>query len=372
MIALAGAGIFVRSMRQAQHVELGFETVHLAMFNFDLTSQQMPPAAGIQFLRTVAEKAGSTPGVAAAAVASGPPIGGGAFMGTILREGDPNDPRLGILALLIPVSSGYFETLGVPLRDGRAFSQFDRAGSKRVAIVSEATARRVWPGQNVLSKRIRFTGSEDLMEVVGIARDRVVNAIGEQPQMVTYTPLDQSYQTGVSVLIRTSGPPEAVLPLAMAAVQNLNPDLALRNPQTAAGMIQAALWAPQMAAALFGAFGLLAMLLAVIGVYGVISYMVLERTNELGVRIALGATLGDVLRTVLGQSMRLAGAGVILGIGAALALTRLVSGLLFGISPADPLTFAAVAFGLTATALIAAAIPAWRAAHIDPAIALRG
>ena len=371
MIALAGAGIFVRSMRQAQRIHVGFETTNLAMFNFDLTSQQMTPGTGIQFLRSVVEKVASAPGVVAAAVATGPPIGGAAFVGTILREGDPNDPRLGILASLIPVSPNYFETIGVPLTAGRGFISFDRADSKRVAIISEATARHNWPGQNALSKRFRFTGSQDLIEVVGIARDRVVNTIGEQPQIVVYTPFDQSYQTTASVLIRTSRRPEMVLPGAMAAVQTLNPDLALRNPQTAAALIGAALWAPQMAAVLFGAFGLLAMLLAVIGVYGVISYMVLERTNEIGVRIALGATLSRVLCMLLGQSLRLAGVGVLLGILAALALTRLVSGLLFGISPTDPVTVAAVAFTLMATAVIAALIPAWRAARIDPAIALR-
>lgn len=371
MVALAGAGIFVRSMREAQRINLGFETDHLAMFNFDLTSQQLPPEKGIQFMRSVVERVASAHGVAAAALSPGPPLGGGAFIGTVLREGDPNDPRLGILANLVPVSPTYFETIRVPLLDGRAFNSFDRADSKRVAIVSEATARRIWPGQNALAKRFRFTGSPALLEIVGIARDRVVNAIGEQPQMVVYTPFEQSYQTTASVLVRTSGPPGEVLPAAMAAVQAINPDLALRNPQTAAAMLGTALWAPRMAAALFGGFGLLATLLAILGVYSVVSYMVLERTNEFGVRIALGATLGDILRMVLSQSLRLAGAGVIVGILAANALTRLVSGLLFGVSPTDPATFAVVALSLTVMVLIAAAIPAWRAAHIDPVVALR-
>jgi ABC-type antimicrobial peptide transport system permease subunit len=171
--------------------------------------------------------------------------------------------------------------------------------------------------------------------------------------------------------VRTSMSPQHVLPAVMAAVQSLDPDLALLNPATMRDVIGQALWAPRMAAGLFGVFGLLGMMLAVVGVYGVMAYMVLQRTSEIGVRMAMGASAIDVMRMVVGQSMRLALAGIGLGVVVALALTRLVANLLYDVAPNDPVTFIAVASILAATALIAGGIPAWRAARIDPVTALR-
>jgi ABC-type antimicrobial peptide transport system permease subunit len=162
-----------------------------------------------------------------------------------------------------------------------------------------------------------------------------------------------------------------VLPGVMAAAQSLNPDLALLNPSTVAEVIARALWAPRFAAALFGVFGLLGMLLAMVGVYGVMAYMVLQRTSEIGIRMAMGANFLDVMRMVVGQSMRLALAGIALGVCVALALTRLVANLLFDVSPNDPVTLVTVVSVLAATALLAGGIPAWRAARIDPVSALR-
>ena len=371
LIALAGAGLFIRSMQRAQQINLGFETQRLCIFDFDLSSERMTPEHGRQFVRSVIEKVGSVPGVASVAVADNEPLGGG-FLQTLFHEGDPVDSRLGILTLTQSVSPGYFETMRIPLLEGRGINSFDRASSNRVAVISEAMARAMWPGQQAIGKRFHSaTGGADLWEVVGVTKNSTVFQVGEKPQPVAYFSFDQSYQPAVCVHVRTSADPERILAATMAAVQSLDHDLALLNPRTMRTVVEQALWAPHMAAALFGLFGLLSLVLAVIGVYGVMAYIVLQRTTEIGVRIALGAHTKDVLRMVVEQSVQLAAIGVLLGVGVALALTRLVGNLLFDISPHDPTTYLTVAAVLVGTALLAAGIPAWRAARIDPVVALR-
>ncbi len=370
LIALAGAGLFIRSMQRAQRINLGFETHNLCLFGFDLASQHMTPEHGRQFLRSVVENVSNVPGVASVAVAASAPLGGG-FLQTAFREGDPVDSRLGILALTFPVSPGYFETMRIPLLDGRAINGFDRADSKRVVVISDAMAREMWPGQPAVGKRFRFATGADMWEVAGVTKNTTVFQVGEKPQPVAYFPLDQNYQAAAVVHVRTSVDPERVLPAAMAAVQSLDRDLALLNPATMQTLVGQALWAPHMAAALFGLFGLLSLVLAVIGVYGVMAYIVLQRTTEIGIRMALGAHSVDVLRMVVGHSMRLAGGGIVVGLVVALGLTRLVGNLLFDVSPNDPATYVSVAAVLAVTALLAGGIPAWRAARIDPVSALR-
>ncbi len=370
LVALAGAGLFIRSMQRAQRINLGFDTRNLCLFGFDLSSEHMTPDHGRQFLRSVVEKVSSVPGVASASVAGSAPLGGG-FLQTTFREGDPADARLGSLVLTFPVAPGYFDTLRIPLLEGRVINAFDRAASKPVVVISEAMARDMWPGQDALGKRIHFATATGMWEVVGVVKNTTVIQVGEKPQPVAYFAFDQNYQSTAVVLVRTSVDPGRILPAAMAAVQSLDRDLALLNPATMGTRIRQALWAPQMAAALFGLFGLLSMVLAVIGVYGVMAYIVLQRTTEIGIRMALGAHPSDVLRMVVGHSMRLAVAGIVVGLCAAFALTRLVTDLLFDVSPNDPETYAIVAAVLAATALLAGGVPAWRASRIDPVSALR-
>ena len=370
LVALVGAGLFIRSMQRAQKIDLGFETDNILVAGFNLGSLQMTPERGREFIRNVVDKVSAVPGVLSASVAGGAPLNGG-LLQTAFREGDPVDSRLGTLALTQPVTPAYFETMHIPLIEGRPLNALDRAGSARVAVISQATAKHVWPGQKALGKRFRYATSPDLYEVVGIAKDSTVFNIGETPQPIAYLPYDQSYQPFGVLHVRTQGDPLRILPATIAAMQSLNPELALVNPGSVRDVIGQALWAPRMAAALFGVFGLLGMTLAVIGVYGVMAFMVLQRTSEIGIRMAVGARSADVIRMVLGQSMRLAAAGIGIGILGALSLTRLVANLLFNVSPNDPVTFLSVASVLAATALIAGAIPAWRASRIDPVKALR-
>jgi predicted permease len=255
--------------------------------------------------------------------------------------------------------------------EGRYFNDYDRADTTRVTIVSQAFAQRMWPGQPAIGKRFHFATAPELVQVVGVVKDHAIFNIGEPPQPAAWMPFDQVYQPTAVLHVRTAGPPENSIPAVLAAAQSLNSELALLNPGTAKQVIGQALWAPRMAAALFGIFGLLGMALAVIGVYGVMAYMVVQRTSEIGIRMAVGARPASVIRMVIGQSMQLAAAGIIAGVAGALALTRLVASLLYNVSPNDPGTFVTVAGLLAVTAAIAGGIPAWRASRIDPVRALR-
>ena len=370
LVALIGAGLFVRSMQSAQNTDLGFDTDNLIVAGVNLNSLRMSPERGREFMRSLVAKMRTLPGVTSASLADAPPLGVGLLL-TAFREGDPVDSRLGLLTPTPFITPEFFDTMHIPLVEGRSFNDFDRLGSTRVTIVSQAFARRMWPGQPALGKRFRFATAPDLVEVVGVVKDHAILNIGETPQPAAWMPLDQVYQPTAVLHIRTAGPPENSIPAVIAAAQSLNSELALINPGTARQVVGQALWPARMAATLFGIFGLLGMTLAVIGVYGVMAYMVVQRTSEIGIRMAIGAKPRSVIAMVLSQSMQLAIAGIILGIAAAFALTRLVGNLLYNISPTDPVTFVTVALILAFTALAAGGIPAWRASRIDPVRALR-
>jgi putative ABC transport system permease protein len=371
MVALMGAGLFIRSMRQAEQVDPGFETRNLFVFRFDLASRHYSQERGREFLRRVLDQAQSTPGVAAAAVASSSPVFQG-FLGTTFPEGQDDQSKAGgILIAYNPISPGYFDTVRIPLHQGRVFNSFDRDGTRLVALVSESMARMLWPGQNAIGRRFRSATESSYREVVGVVGDVASIGSGAPPLPTAYLPLEQSYQSTVSLVARTTADPAALMKPVMANVQRLDPNLALVGARTMPEMISRGLWAPRAGAALFGVFGLLGLGLAALGIYGVMAYMVAQRTNEIGIRMALGARPGHVVRLVVGQGARLALAGIGFGIAAGLALSRLISGLLFGIGAQDPVTYCTVAATLGAVALLAAWLPALVAARIDPVLALR-
>ncbi len=371
LVALVGAGLFIRSMQQVQKTDPGFESKNLFTFNFDLTSRHYPPERVRQFFRTVLDRTQETPGVKSAAVSSNPPLGGGVLLTTFAEGQEATPDNRGTLTLINSVSPTFFDTLGIPLAAGRVFSDFDRAGSARVAVVNEAMQRHFWPGESAIGKRFHFVNDNALLQVVGVVRNTAVLTIGEQPQPVIYLPLEQQFTPSVTLNVRTASAPAAILPAVLARVQSLDNNLVLANPRTIQEDLAQGLWAPRMGAALFGIFGLLGMLLASMGIYGVMAYLVAQRTNEIGIRMALGARPGDVLRLVLGHGMRLVLLGIAAGVFSALALTRLMRTLLFDVSPADPLTFIAVSLALAAVAFVAGWLPALRAARIDPVLALR-
>ena len=371
LVALIGAGLFLRSMQKAQEINPGFESKNLFQYNFDLGALRYEPEHGQQFFHDAVERAKSVPGVADATVSSDGILNGG-FVGTVFREGEQSDPNnRGTLVGFDDVLPGYFAALHIPTISGRDFTDFDRENTTHVVIVNKAMADLVWPGQEPLGKRFTIVVDPNQYEVIGVVATTLVNQVGEDPQPVAYMPMRQQYSPAGSIVVRTTGNPEAAMGAVRAQVNQLDRNLALTNGQTVEQILSQGLWAARMGAALLGLFGLLALILASIGIYGVLSYSVTQRTSEIGIRMALGAQSQQVLKLVLRQGMLLAGVGVLVGIAIALPITRFASTLLYGVSVWDPVTYISISLLLTAVALLACYIPARRATRIDPLVALR-
>ena len=371
LVALVGAGLFVRSMQNAQQLDPGFESRNLFVFAFDLGALHYDEARGQQFFRAAIERAEASPGVASATIASNFPLGGG-LARTVFPEGqDEASGYRGTLTQLNDIAPNFFRTLRIPLVSGREFTDADRKDTAQVAIVSEAMAKQFWPNQDVVGKRFHFFGETQLREVVGVVRNTVVNAIGEEPQPLAYLPLTQDFSPAVTMQVRTTGKPEPVVAAVRGHFQSLDTNLALTNWNTIGELLDQGLWAPRMGAALLAVFGLVALVLAVVGVYGVLSYSVNQQTREIGIRMAMGAQAGSVLKLVVKQGMRLAIVGLVLGLVVAFAAMRVLSSLLFGVSAHDPLIFGSVTLVLATAAALACYVPARRATHVDPLVALR-
>jgi predicted permease len=270
------------------------------------------------------------------------------------------------------VGPQYFETMRIPLVRGRSFSEADRAGAPPVVIVNEAFARRYWPNADPIGKRLSAHGAEGpFREVVGVTPTGKYNTLGEEPRPFYYLPLWQEYNGAVTLHVRTAGDPRAMMSSVRDAVRSVDATVPVFDVKTMEEQLLVALLPARLAGTLLGAFGLLALLLASVGIYGVMAYSVVQRTREIGVRRALGAQTTNVMRLILGEGLRLAAIGLAIGLAAAVALTRFAASLLYGVTPTDPLTFAGAIGILTAAALVACYIPALRALRVDPVTALR-
>jgi putative ABC transport system permease protein len=371
LVALIGAGLFIRSMQNAQRLDPGFESEKLFMMAFDLGALHYEEGRAQEFFRAAVERAKASPGVESAAVASDFPLGGG-LERTVFPEGqDEASGYRGTLTQMDDITPGFFEALRIPLIRGRIFNDADRQNTVQVAVINEAMVKQFWPNQEALGKRFHFFGEPALREVVGVVKNTVVNQIGEAPQPVVYLPITQDFAPAVTLQVRTAGRPETVIGTVRSQLQSLDTNVAITNVQTIQEIMRQGLWAPRMGAGLLTVFGGLALILAAVGVYGVLSYSVSQQTREIGIRMSLGAQQGQVLRLVIGQGIKLAVAGLALGIVAALGLTRILSSLLFGVSAHDPVTFGGVSLVLVTAAILACYIPARRATKVDPIIALR-
>jgi predicted permease len=371
LVALIGAGLFIRSMQNAQRIDPGFESEKLFMMAFDLGALHYEEGRAQEFFRAAVERAKAVPGVEAATVASNFPLGGG-FERTVFPEGqDEASGYRGTLTQLDDITPSFFETLRIPLIRGRIVNDSDRQNTVQVAVINEAMVKQFWPNTDPLGKRFHFFGEPALREVVGVVRNTVVDQIGEEPQPVIYLPITQDFSPAVTLQVRTTGRPEAVIGAVRGQLQSLDTNMAITNVQTIQEIMRQGLWAPRMGAGLLTVFGGLALILAAVGVYGVLSYSVSQQTREIGIRMSLGAQQGQVLRMVIGQGFRLAVTGLGLGLLAAFGLTRVLSSLLFGVSAHDPITFGGVSLVLATAAILACYIPARRATRVDPIIALR-
>jgi putative ABC transport system permease protein len=373
VVLMVGAGLLIRSYRALEGTDLGFDERGVLTVRVSLPDAKYAERARrLAFYDALLPRVAAMPGVTTVGSAQGIPFSGWNVQGGITIEGKPA-PRQGeeFVAHYQFVSPGYFPALGVPLVRGRALAPTDRDTSAGVVVINETFARRAFPGEDPIGRRVRY-GNDPWVTVVGVMRDfrhyRLPQPMG--PAMYSAYASGPTYTQ--TLAIRTSLPdPLALVPAVRAAARALDPDVPLYQVQTLAQQVSRSLWRQRMQGQVLGAFAALALLLSVVGLYGVVSYAVAQRTRELGVRMAIGASRRQVVRLVLGQGARLALVGVGVGLLGALALARVVESLLYGVDSLDPLTFVAVPALLCAVALLACWAPARRATRVDPLIAMR-
>jgi predicted permease len=375
LLLLIVAGLFVRSSQKAEHIALGFNPDHVLDVPIDVKQIGYTDAQGKEFFRTLDERLRVLPGVASESEAFVTPLSlissdqGLVFDG---REPEPGHTPPSVMFNM--VSPDYFSTLQIPLRQGRVFTAADRDKAPKVAIVNEALAKKFWPAQDVIGRHFRFAAGEPLQwEVVGVVGDTKIKSLTEEPTPFFYVPLEQSYMPMRTVHLRTSVPPDSIKRQVVAQIQELAPTLPITGARSLSedlGGINGYLFY-KLGAQLTGTIGLLGLVLAIVGVYSVVSYAAVQRTHEIGIRVALGARRVDILRMVLGQSILIVGVGIVVGLGLAFAATRLVAGFLVGVSPTDPATFLSVVVLLALVAVVACWLPAHRATRVNPLVALR-
>lgn len=370
VVALSGAGLFLRSLRYAEGIDPGFETARLVTLSLDVKETGFSPAAGRAYYARVLDRVRNMPGVQAATLASDAP-----FIveraRSISVEGQETGTGPNAVALIDVVEPGYFQAVRIPLLRGRGFTDADSEDAPRVAVVNETMARRFWSGKNPIGARVRFFGENAPVEIAGVVKDSTYLSLGEAPRLMVYLCLRQNYASALTLWVRTGGEPEAMMGAVRREVQGIERNVLLSDLRTAPQAIRESLWAPRLGAILFAAFGALAGLLTIVGIYGVISYSVGQRTREMGIRMALGAQPRDVLRQVVAGGMILVFWGLVLGLVATVTIAGVLNSMLFGVSTRDPLTLGAVAAILLVTALAACAAPALRATRIAPVAALR-
>jgi len=373
VLLLVMAGLFIRNLRNTQHAEPGFSTDAGLMASFDLGLAGYNDAQGKLFQRQLLERLRASAQVRSASYAETVPLGDGGSTSPLYVEGEATPDRFDESSLVqhTTVATDYFKTLGIPLVRGRDFNDSDTASSTPVVIVNETLAQRLAPDGNAIGKRFRMDSQGAYLEVVGVARDIKYHQLAEASLFFGYRPMSQRYRAVLTLHVRTAGDPSSVISQVRSDVKALDPDLPLTDVKTMQEHMRLPLAPAKLFASLSSAFAVLALLLAAIGLYGVMAYVVGSRTREIGIRMALGAQIGGVRKLIIGQGMRLALTGIALGLIVAFAATRVLTSLLYGVSATDPITFIGVAVLLAGVALFACYIPAQRATKVDPLDALR-
>jgi predicted permease len=377
LVVLIGAGLVVRSLQQLQTMNPGFDPNNALTMSFDLGLQGYDEARGQQFYKQLTERVRALPGVESAAVGSYIPLSLNYNSQNVFVEGKPaergeNAPT----AMNATVGPDYFKTMATTIVQGREFTDQDQDNTEKIAVVNETFVRRLMPelqdSAAAVGKRFSFSGAGGpFRRIVGVAKDGKYFNIAEDPRSFVWTPVSQSYSSSGILLVRTKGNPEGLLSPVRGQIQALDSKLPVFDVNTLSMHMRLALFPARVAATVLGVFGLVALMLAAIGVYGITSYAVAQRTHEIGIRLALGAQLGDVLRLVLGHGLKLTIIGAGIGLLGAYVTTRAIASVLYGVSATDPLTFGFVSLLLIGVALFACYVPARRATKVEPLIALR-
>jgi len=372
MILVVGAGLMTRTFVKLMQVDLGFAPDHRVALNYTISTERH--ASGPEMRATyqaMLEKVRTVPGVIAAGAIRDLPFRGDGETFSFLPPGatpGPNGERP--VATLMFTSDGFFGAMGIPLLAGRDLSPQDRQGAPLAAVINQALAKKYFPNQNPVGQSLTF-GDTNHLAIVGVAGDVHQSAVDESPSPRIYASVYQIFRVKTNLVVRTRDDPAVMVKRLQDAVRSVDPQQTFTASFTLDDVVSEAVARPRLLMVLLGLFGAMGLVLGALGIYGVLAYLVTQRTREIGVRLALGARPRDVLRMVAGRGLRLAALGVAFGLAGALLLTRLMRGVLYGVTPNDPLTFVLVAFGLLGVAALASWLPALRATRVDPLEALR-
>lgn len=372
---LIGAGLMVRSVDRLGRVDPGFEAGDVLTVRVNLPPARYPGDGELaRFAEQAVVQLRALPGVTAAAAANSPPMYGESTSGDFTIEGRPEFPAASApLAMYRIVSPGYLRTMGIPVRAGREFTEADRADSRPVALVSEDMAKKFWPGESPLGKRVKIGWGTDqsFREIVGVAGSVRGDRLDRPPIAEIYMPFPQHPVAGVNLLVSTALPAKSTLESVRRALWSIDPDLPLPKLVPVAELVNGSIARRAFSTRLLSAFGGVALMLASLGIYGVLSQLVSERRREIGIRLTLGAQRRDIFRLVAGRGARLTAAGIGIGIVAALVLTKSLGALLYDVSPTDPVTFGVLTLVMAGVSFAASALPARRATRVDPMVTLR-
>ncbi|PYT09722.1 MAG: permease, partial [Acidobacteria bacterium] len=381
LVLLIGAGLAVKTMRKALTMDRGFDSENMVLMSMDLTIRGYNESAGRSFYEELLKRVDGIPGVVSSSLAKTVPPNDWSDRLSVFLPGEEPPPEvirarddLGLRVDANRIAPNYFRTLGIPLLEGREFTDRDRVGGPMVAILNEKLAKQLWPGESVVGKLLSvpfWHEPRPPVEIIGVAKDTKHRSLLSDMPLLVYLPELQVYDGRATLVARTIGDPARLIPSIRGQIATLDKDLSLFGVKTMSQQIESTLWQQRTAAGLTGIFGLLALALAAVGIYGVIAHSVEQRTREIGIRMALGAGSRDVLRMITRQGLTLVFMGVAVGLAGAWALSRLMSSVLYGVSATDPVTFAAASGALIGVALAACLVPARRATKVDPMIALR-
>jgi putative ABC transport system permease protein len=374
MILLVGAGLMAKSFWALLHVSPGFRTEHVLTARLSLPRSRYPDNRRIAaFQQELLQRVRSAPGVQTAGFASYLPLSGNDNGWAFFIEGRPPLP-VGVynVTKYRPTSPGYFEAIGIPLLRGRAFTFADTADSSWVVMINQSMARAYWDQQDPVGQRLRFN-NEVWRTVIGVVGDVLHERLDGEASPEMYMPFTQAANTesGPTIVVRTAIDPTAVAADVRSAVSAIDRAMPVDQIETMEHLLSISVAQPRFRTVILVAFSVLALVMASIGIYGVMNYLVIQRTREFGIRLSIGATRGDVLRLVLGRAAVLIGIGLCVGLLGSVMLVRLIAKLLYGVTPLDQLTFLVVSILLSAVALSASYIPARRATRVDPMVALR-